>query len=224
MRLYEGTFSDVERRGVTVNDIAGPVKWLGLLNSAAEEFLLLQGRRAVPYTLFYNQVVSEEINLQDDFNRWLSGRRGQQQIFSFCSFPFILDAGAKSQVLHHDATRQMEDQARAAMFEALFGGAGGVSPFFVLTVRREHIVEDSLTQLTQAGNRSSLKRPLKVKFHGEEGQDAGGVRKEFFAILCRQLLSPEFGACAGPPRVKLPSGMTGRVLLSHVLVACRHVC
>ena len=29
VRLYEGTFSDIERRGVTVNDIAGPVKWLG---------------------------------------------------------------------------------------------------------------------------------------------------------------------------------------------------
>ena len=165
----------------------------GLLNLAAEEFLLLQGRRAVPYTLFYNQVVSEEINLQDDFNRWLAGRRGQQQIFSFCSHPFILDAGAKSQVLHHDSSRQMEDQARSAVFEALLGGGGGVSPFFVLTVRREHIVEDSLTQLTHAANRSSLKRPLKVKFQGEEGQDAGGVRKEFFAILCRQLLSPEFG-------------------------------
>lgn len=87
----------------------------------------------------------------------------------------------------------MEDQARAAMFAALFGGAGGISPYFVLEVRREHIVEDSLTKLTQAGNRELLKRPLKVKFQGEEGQDAGGVRKEFFAILCRQLLSPEFG-------------------------------
>ena len=29
VRLYEGTYSDNDRRGVTVNDIAGPVKWLG---------------------------------------------------------------------------------------------------------------------------------------------------------------------------------------------------
>jgi len=51
------------------------------------------------------------------------------------------------------------------------------------------------------------------------------VRKEFFAILCRQLLSPEFGACAGPPRLKLPSDGIGRVLcFTCVLFACRHVC
>lgn len=191
VRLYEGTFSDMERRGVTVNDIAGPVKWLGLLNSAAEEFLLLQGKRAVPYKIFYNQVVSEEINLQDDFNRWLAGRRGQQQIFSFCSHAFILDAGAKSQVLQFDAARQMEEEYRNAMFAALMGGGG--PPIFQLTVRRDHIVEDALQAITSAGNRASLKRPLKVRFAGEEGQDVGGVRKEFFAILCRQLLSPEFG-------------------------------
>jgi hypothetical protein len=87
VRLYEGTFADSERRGVTVNDIAGPVKFLGgcsllncpllfspfwcwlicipygsagMLNASAEEFLLLHGRRAVPYTIFYNQVSLEE--------------------------------------------------------------------------------------------------------------------------------------------------------------------
>lgn len=193
VRLYEGTFADSERRGVTVNDIAGPVKFLGMLNASAEEFLLLHGRRAVPYTIFYNQVVSEEINLQDDFNRWLAGRRGQQQIFSFCSNAYILDASAKSQVLQYDAARQMEDQYRTHMFQALLGDASGASPIFQLTVRRDHIVEDALQAITNAGNRASLKRPLKVRFAGEEGQDVGGVRKEFFAILCRQLLSPEFG-------------------------------
>lgn len=95
VRLYEGTFSDSDRRGVSVNDIAGPVKWLGewgaslprtrekrahapwsagLLNSAAEEYLLLRGRRAVPYKLFYNQVVSEEINLHDGKLDWQTSR------------------------------------------------------------------------------------------------------------------------------------------------------
>jgi hypothetical protein len=87
----------------------------------------------------------------------------------------------------------MEDQYRTHMFQALLGDASGASPIFQLTVRRDHIVEDALQAITNAGNRASLKRPLKVRFAGEEGQDVGGVRKEFFAILCRQLLSPEFG-------------------------------
>lgn len=38
-----------------------------------------------------------------------------------------------------------------------------------------------------------LKKPLKVKFHGEEAEDAGGVRKEFFMLLIKDLLDPKYG-------------------------------
>lgn len=34
---------------------------------------------------------------------------------------------------------------------------------------------------------------LQVKFLGEEGVDEGGVQKEFFSLLLRQLLSPDYG-------------------------------
>lgn len=32
-----------------------------------------------------------------------------------------------------------------------------------------------------------------MKFLGEEGEDAGGVRKEFFLVLTRALLDPSYG-------------------------------
>lgn len=38
-----------------------------------------------------------------------------------------------------------------------------------------------------------LKKPLKVKFHGEEAEDAGGVRKEFFMLLLKEILDPKYG-------------------------------
>lgn len=34
---------------------------------------------------------------------------------------------------------------------------------------------------------------IKVKFHGEEAEDAGGVRKEFFMLLLREILDPKYG-------------------------------
>ena len=38
-----------------------------------------------------------------------------------------------------------------------------------------------------------FKKPLKVKFDGEEGDDAGGVRKEFFLLMLKEILDPKYG-------------------------------
>lgn len=34
---------------------------------------------------------------------------------------------------------------------------------------------------------------FQVKFHGEEAEDAGGVKKEFFMLLLREILDPKYG-------------------------------
>jgi ubiquitin-protein ligase E3 A len=59
-----------------------------------------------------------------------------------------------------------------------------VNPLLTLFVRREHIVQDTLNQLSKQ-KRDDLKKPLKVMFIGEDGYDAGGVKKvTFFTFLC----------------------------------------
>jgi hypothetical protein len=40
---------------------------------------------------------------------------------------------------------------------------------------------------------TEFRRPLQVQFVGEEGVDVGGVRKEFFLLMMRQLLDPGYG-------------------------------
>lgn len=37
-------------------------------------------------------------------------------------------------------------------------------------------------------NEHDLHKPLKVNFIGEEGVDAGGVKKEFFQLLCETVM------------------------------------
>ena len=39
----------------------------------------------------------------------------------------------------------------------------------------------------------NLQSELKVKFVGEQGVDEGGVRKEFFIVLIRQIFDPNYG-------------------------------
>lgn len=38
-----------------------------------------------------------------------------------------------------------------------------------------------------------LKKSLRIEFVGEDGVDAGGLRKEWFLLLVRQLFDPQYG-------------------------------
>ncbi|CAN0125362.1 unnamed protein product [Scytosiphon promiscuus] len=79
--------------------------------------------------------------------------------------------------------------------EAMFGGVRSfgatVSPYLKLKVRRSHIVADSLLALVMLAE-EDLKKPLKVTFVGEEGVDEGGVQKEYFQVMLRELLDPKY--------------------------------
>lgn len=72
------------------------------------------------------------------------------------------------------------------------GNAAAISQYIVLNVTRERIVEDTLREISQYGS-SDLKKPLKIKFLGEDAEDGGGLRKEFFILLLREILDPKFG-------------------------------
>lgn len=114
---------------------------------------------------------------------------------SFCDFPFVLDAASKSKVLQIDSDLEQRAHAQdAVLSRSSLLAESAPSPYLVLKVRRENIVEDAMQQLVHlSSSAETLKKPLKVKFVGEEGIDEGGVQKEFFQILIRQLLDPAYG-------------------------------
>ena len=57
-------------------------------------------------------------------------------------------------------------------------------------------MDDTVVQLRSV-HPSALKKPLKVKFDGEEGVDAGGVRKEFFQLLSHAIFDVNYGVSPG---------------------------
>ncbi|KAL8452998.1 hypothetical protein Emag_002084 [Eimeria magna] len=65
-------------------------------------------------------------------------------------------------------------------------------PFLILRVRRNYLVEDASNALKSSHPRDLL-RPLKIVFDGEEGVDEGGLKREFFSLLTRELFSPSRG-------------------------------
>ncbi|KAF9373467.1 putative E3 ubiquitin-protein ligase [Podila verticillata] len=161
----------------------------------------------IPIDEYYNMIV-DLIDLPVDFCAWES----RSAMFTFCQYPFLISMGAKMQIMAWDAKRQMEIkmqktiealvmQKRQKALENLNGDASGITlltqaelqqaPLLILKVRRNNLIEESLTQLSR--NEMDLKKSLRIEFIGEDGVDAGGLRKEWFLLLVRQLFDPQFG-------------------------------
>ncbi|GAB4814343.1 hypothetical protein N2152v2_001389 [Parachlorella kessleri] len=62
----------------------------------------------------------------------------------------------------------------------------------IVRVRRNHLLEDALDEIARQKPKDLFK-PLRVHFIGEDGIDAGGVKKEFFQLLVTELLCPDYG-------------------------------
>ncbi|KAI1427910.1 hypothetical protein F5Y12DRAFT_711543 [Xylaria sp. FL1777] len=138
---------------------------------------------------FYNTLV-DTIDFKSDFELWES-RRGK---FTFCQYPFFLSIWAKIQILEFDAKRQMAGKAREAFFDSILTHKN-YTQHLVFNVRRECLVDDSLQQVSEVVGSGSedIKKALRIEFRGEEGVDGGGLRKEWFLLLVREVFNPDHG-------------------------------
>lgn len=143
----------------------------------------------VPISSFYNTLLDYS-DLLADFEIWES----RSSKFSFCQYPFLLSIWAKIHILEHDARRQMEVKAREAFFTSILNHRA-ISQYLVLKVRRECLVEDSLRSVSEVvgAGQEEIKKGLRIEFLGEEGVDAGGLRKEWFLLLVREIFDPHHG-------------------------------
>uniref|UniRef100_A0A3P9MXY5 HECT and RLD domain containing E3 ubiquitin protein ligase 3 n=1 Tax=Poecilia reticulata TaxID=8081 RepID=A0A3P9MXY5_POERE len=160
----------------------------------------------VEYSRFYIPDISSLVDIQEDYLKWFLTKadivmlRSQQNDFpsvNLCAFPFILNAQAKTTMLQTDAELQMQMAVSGANLHNVFMLLTlephlARNPYLVLHVRRDHLVSDTLRELTMYSD-VDLKKPLKVIFDGEEAVDAGGVTKEFFLLLLKELLDPVYG-------------------------------
>ena len=83
--------------------VVAATRVLGLV-FAANDQLLARGRPGLPFHLFYNDAVNQEVNLKEDYRRWKAGGADE---FSFCEHAYVLEPASKSRVLMHDSTAQM---------------------------------------------------------------------------------------------------------------------
>ncbi|XP_069157582.1 probable E3 ubiquitin-protein ligase HECTD2 [Procambarus clarkii] len=140
------------------------------------------------YTEFYNHAL-DHLDLMSEYRTWQLPDRPDS--FSFCQYPFILSIVAKRHILTKDAEQQMILTARRSLVDKVARHQPPQIDIFFLNinVRRNHLVEDSLKEI--AAKKRDLKKKLKVTFTGEPGLDMGGLTKEWFMLLIKQIFKPE---------------------------------
>lgn len=65
-------------------------------------------------------------------------------------------------------------------------------PPLQISVRREHVFHDSFKWLCFKSGDEMKYGKLNIRFIGEEGVDAGGVTREWFQVLARQMFDPNY--------------------------------
>lgn len=178
----------------------------------------------VPMSSFYNTAVSEGLNYKRQYKLIMSSKEneGSRPRNSILDYTFLLNPLGKTRLMRVGAVFEMLNKYGSAfmnieivnhtcrLFENQFfsldiptGLSSEITPFLVLEVRRDNIVDETIRQIHKKMN--SLKKPLKVRFidSGEMGVDQGGIQKEFFQIVVDKFLNPVYGMFAYDEETRL---------------------
>lgn len=67
-----------------------------------------------------------------------------------------------------------------------------------INVRRQFVFEDSWHSLMRRTGDEIKYGKLSIRFYEEEGVDAGGVAREWFQVLARQMFNPNYALWSEP--------------------------
>ncbi|XP_059219767.1 probable E3 ubiquitin-protein ligase HERC4 isoform X2 [Stomoxys calcitrans] len=147
----------------------------------------------IHYESFHWSELADYVDVQQNYIYWLFDKT--PDAFNICNYPMIFNAAAKTTLLQTDQAIQMHNAMNTITSNSILSYLTTGQPiqqFIVLNVSRENLVQDTLREIGKC-SQGDLKKPLKVKFCGEEAEDAGGVRKEFFMLLLKDLIDPKYG-------------------------------
>ena len=141
------------------------------------------------------------LDLEDEENEEEEETTGDKNKlkFTLLDYMWLFNPAAKNNIIFLFNKRQKESELMKSVHQVrdsafpLFGFHLISSKDILLTIniRRQNLIEDTLNELAKPGIK--LQNPIKVKFIGEQGVDEGGVRKEFFILLIRQIFDPDYG-------------------------------
>ena len=173
----------------------------------------------IDYKCFYNESLSKHLNLEREFQIFINNERimkerenineenrnseinGDDKIeFTLLSHTWLFDPSAKYEIINlfnenkqiqQVSNNNLNDLNEINQLFYLGTLLNNDDIFFRLKIRRNNIIEDTLNEISNFPDR--LQFPLKVEFVGEEAEDEGGVRKEYFILVIRKIFDVNYG-------------------------------
>ena len=172
---------------------------LKILNDVNRECLI------VPESYFVNASLPRHVDVLGERQRHLEAIiSDNSRVFNFLQFPFLFaedqlatflkmdfDARKAQQQYRHKVKYLHQNMQRPSGCVAFQRDDGNVEFYVELVVRRQSLALDALSLLLKIvqGDPDTIKLPLKIRFVDEDAIDAGGVSKEFFTLVFRDLVS-----------------------------------
>lgn len=162
-------------------------------------FMINKSYHIIPIETFYIQEIATTVCLKQEYYNMVTKQEPHKQEQDYWThYPFLLNGAAKGELLMVDSCLMQTISQQQAVYQVATTIGMATEDYLRnvqscnLEVRREFIVMDTMNKLPMLSD-GDLRKPLKVKITGEEADDAGGVRKEFFLIVMRKILQPAYG-------------------------------
>lgn len=94
---------------------------------------------------FFNDMVSESLDLRTDFERWKIPESTPR--FSYATYPFLLGAEMKSRLLQLESKIEMHIRREESAVVFRPDGVVQLDPYLELQVSRDNLIPDSLSQV-----------------------------------------------------------------------------
>lgn len=173
---------------------------------------------------FYTSFLSERLDAMEMPVEWLN-RASNNRTMHLLSFTFLFRPAALVKYFRainyaamskaYEAGMIAQRQASRTAFNRTIQIADEINllarlhtsmnQYFVISVRREQVLQDAFNQIWRRERRELL-RPLKVKLGadlGEEGVDLGGVQQEFMTMAFAEAMNPEHGMFTVDPTTRM---------------------
>ncbi|XP_068949993.1 probable E3 ubiquitin-protein ligase HERC6 isoform X2 [Petaurus breviceps papuanus] len=157
----------------------------------------------VPESTFYISKLCSWLDFCQDVGRWYywknhtnSSDEAKSPVI-FAHFPFVFDLASKINMMKANSFLNKLGTILPNVFYNFANFMPNPIPGLnvmnglYLNVRRSHLVEDTLCQLSQVVD-NDLKKELMISITGETYPEHGGIRREFFHCVFKEMIQPEY--------------------------------
>uniref|UniRef100_UPI0037E7E5B3 probable E3 ubiquitin-protein ligase HERC6 n=1 Tax=Semicossyphus pulcher TaxID=241346 RepID=UPI0037E7E5B3 len=198
--FFKNTLAFLLRKGLVETDklvvkhLLKALKLLYEINKAGKSY-------KVPLSTFYIEEINRSVQPFTDVTLWIQFLKVEDDEnipVIFCRFPFVLPLDYKVSVFNACASMRKElhqayHDVALIMPAELHGGPtdSPPAPYFQLTLRRTHLVEDTFRQL-RAADHSTLHKELLVLYM-DDRKHMMVNKRDLFLHLFDELIAPESG-------------------------------